>query len=103
MNSEKLKVIAAGMGCEVDLVDSAGVWVYPATISDKTGGRATYRYNPLVNNNEMVAIMERLLSEGQLSFEKIEDEVWLTNERSQQFTGKTINEAVCNAAYEHFK
>jgi len=66
-------------------------------------------YNPLTNNDQMVEIMEKLLRKGygvcvngwgnKILFEY----QILDCENNVVAEGKTINEAVCNAAYEHYK
>ena len=98
MNKEQLKIIAEGMGYEVRpslnplLADRVVVW----------NGKDIHTrgiYNPLTNNDQMVEIMERIPLEtkrdGDLHYARvIGTSIW--------FISKTLNEAVCNAAYEHF-
>ena len=97
MKPEQLKVIAEGMGYEgVEIVRGATVWITKTII-----------YRPhTTNNDQMVEIMEKLrltiwcepaIKEWCASKQ---DSLGDTNYQDE---GETINEAVCNAAYEYFK
>ena len=103
MEPEKLKVIAEGMGYEVELNNGYA----NATVYIRTLGNKIKAYRPdTTNSDQMVEIIGR--------FDKVEIErpmgsngdlavVRLTKgEKSYTGKGKTINEAVCNAAYEYF-
>ena len=106
MKPEQLKVIAEGMGYDsVEIREyetgAPSVWVRLPCQSQST------EYRPdTTNNDQMVEIMEKLFDLGWI-ISKFEDKYLLTLEVvcniSTQFTGKTINEAVCNYAYEYFK
>jgi len=100
MKPEQLKVIAEGMGY-INIHVSA-----PYVYIDYSHNDLLTNYNPLTNNDQMVEIIEKLLDLG-WTISKFEDKYLLTLEIvcnvSTQFMDKTINEAVCNAAYEYFK
>jgi len=99
MEAEKLKVIAEGMGYETERVKSNAGCDWVDIIID---GYIAVKYSPLTNNDQMVEIMERLLDIE--SVLEVERSLALDNTRFVNgCSGKTINEAVCNAAYEHFK
>ena len=100
MEAEQLKVIAEGMGYEIRSSktsmseDRLMVW-NGFDISTRQ------KYNPLTNNDQMVEIINEL---------KIDTEYWYRLDEwsaeprgGASRRGKTINEAVCNAAYEYFK
>jgi len=97
MEPEKLKVIAEGMGYRIH--------TYQNKILIDVGDSDWVPINPLANNDQMIEILERLLELG-WTISKFEDKYLLTLEVvcniSTQFTGKTINEAVCNTTYEYF-
>jgi len=100
MEPEQLKVIAEGMGYELNErgypVKYKGMEVFFLHVSDEQP------YNPLTNNDQMVEIMERL--EIDVEYTKYGVETGLiVNTKNYYGKGKTINEAVCNAAYEYFK
>jgi len=103
MDTEKLKVIAEGMGYEIHSIHDDIVFTIHAGF--RVNG---FPYQPdTTNNDQMVEIMERLKISA--SFRLVEKD-WLTStwgDSAQvgiiRATGKTINEAVCNAAYEYFK
>lgn len=104
---EQLKVIAENMpdGRPVDIDEDGCVWYvnYPST-TVYSGGRKilAVEYNPPTNDAQCMEIMEKL-------------KIWCRYMNNQWYTivdcdlsnaegrGKTINEAVCNAAYEYFK
>jgi len=107
ITQEQLKVIAEGMGYEAQPLTNQfnGLMVI-----FRGRGRIPFSYNPLTNNDQMVEIMERLkLSTSHL----INPDAILATlnisfldaeyEGDTEFEGKTIHEAVCNAAYEYFK
>ena len=102
MKPEQLKVIAEGMGYEVQRV--ADGWVYV-----KRGGfRDGFLYSPdTTNNDQMVEIMEKLIEvaadKAILLTKDVEYEIEMEAEDDIYVGGKTINEAVCNAAFEYFK
>ena len=110
MEVEELKVIAEGVGYEASITNKSmggdNMWV---NIKEHPLASATNIYNPLTNNDQMVEIMERLKVAVQWSRT---DSCWISEilflpENSDAIIydseGKTINEAVCNAAYEYFK
>ena len=95
MNTEKLKVIAEGMGHKEACIIGGHYFM----CGDLNG--ETYEYNPLTNDTQCMEIMKKLyICIDQMPSEKIYAQVKMDGE---WVTGKTINEAVCNAAYEHFK
>ena len=106
MNTEKLKVIAEGMGYTSwisDIYSKPECWYETGNMHEfiKKG-----RYNPTTNNDQMVEIMEKILNS--LKNIKIINFTSGVNVSFGFFgdlegEGKTINEAVCNAAYEYFK
>ena len=98
MKPEQLKVIAEGMGYKIQNIDPSSVYV-------KHAGFTVYGfpYNPLTNNDQMVEVMEKLSRHGILEIDSnIKGECFVTYD-SHDYSGKTINEAVCNAAYDYFK
>ena len=107
---EKLKVIAEGMpdGRPVEIEDGC-VWYmnYPPTTGEGYGVKVhAVEFNPLTNNDQLVEIMERLEIDLEHSATCSGDGVYAFIYKSLPTTkefGKTINEAVCAAAYEYFK
>jgi len=104
MKPEQLKVIAEGMGYKASIVGATdnskeyvGIWKNGCVV----GG-----HNPLINNDQMVDIFTYLIEKMGFSFHYIDNEYMLTLARYDKklisVKGKTINEAVCNAAYEYF-
>ena len=102
MKPEQLKVIAEGMGYEIEYES------YIVTEIDKPDtyiafvgvGKDQIQYNPLTNNDQMVEIITKL----QLVIDWAGDACFAgTYPNLNIYDGKTINEAVCNAAYEVFK
>ena len=97
MKPEQLKVIAEGMGYEniqiLRGIVRLNTWTVSRTILDE--------YKPhTTNNNQMVEIMGKL----KLSVYYYADvNTWYGRLNGDPSYGKTINEAVCNAAYEYFK
>jgi len=62
-------------------------------------------YNPLTNNDQMVEIMEKLIHLHNLSIHGgfAGTDTTIRNREGRSIAdGKTIHEAVCNAAYEYF-
>ena len=94
MAPDKLKLIAEGMGYEFP---SKGL---PDIIVVKgKDGHGFWNYNPLTNAEQCMEIMAKMLMDidsmaNHVGARVHGDRVWCT--------GKTINEAVCNAAYEYF-
>jgi len=95
MKAEQLKVIAEGMGYEVAYINTIGaVFIH---------GKLPSRYNPLTNNDQMVEIIEKLARDDSLEIKiTIGCKPLVTYNFADYYIGKTINEAVCNAAYEYF-
>ena len=103
MDTEKLKIIAEGMGYEIfsndnpRIKDRLVVW----------NGKDIHTrciYKPLTNNDQMVEIMEKLKITVRAIPNVSED--WFAEPYpygNRMGSGKTINEAACNAAYEYFK
>ena len=95
MNTEKIKVIARGMGIEVE--ETKLLVLIPAKSDLAPYLRGAY--SPLTNAEQLLEIMERL--KISIWFDGI---TWVAqiknNNRSLE---DTINEAVCEAAYEYFK
>ena len=96
LKPEKLKVIAEGMGYEASMHPNGWVYIW---IDDKW-----IKYNPLTNAEQCMEIMEEvkitLLYDFVLNYwsaSKVKGSKRIIGE------GKTINEAVCNAAFEYFK
>jgi len=99
MNPEQLKVIAEGMGYEVVVIRDH-VW-YDYDEYDLTKAKVYY---PLTNNDQMVEIMEKLARTNSLEIKiTLGCNPLITYDFTNYYAGKTINEAVCNAAYEYFK
>jgi hypothetical protein len=95
MNTDKLKVIAEGMGYYVNPSIEEGITV------DNEGHWIDYAPDTS-NNDQMVEIMEKL----KLCVEYMADGNYRSYPAGRMClmeTGKTINEAVCNAAFEYFK
>ena len=92
MKAEKLKVIAEGMGYKIAYI--VNDWV----MCEAMGGMI-FNYTPhLTNNDQLVEIMEKL------GLDVIYDQgIWKSGRDTANYYGKTISEAVCNAAYEYFK
>lgn len=104
MNSEKLKVIAEGMGYTWFDVSSDGL------ITDIKGWSACSKpvsslgYKPdTIRTDQMIDIMERLFDIG-CAIAKEDDSnnvvIYLNGEFMGE--GETTREAVCNAAFKHF-
>ena len=107
MKPEELKVIAYAIGkMNVHIRHEEVLHELPTC---EPHPRCIVTYNPLTNNDQMVEIMERLKVAVQWSRT---DSCWISEilflpENSDAIIydneGKTINEAVCNTAYEYFK
>ena len=107
MKAEKLKVIAEGMGYKIAYI--VNDWV----MCEAMGGMI-FNYTPhLTNNDQLVEIMEKLYMQtipwqGAFPY-KWHTRIFREDTNLREFVlrneayGKTINEAVCNAAYEYFK
>jgi len=103
MEAEQLKVIAEGMGYErvaLRNISAPKEYQWIALLGSEA-------YNPLTDNDQMVEIMDRLIHvidlfyfepfvDGSFKIVDVETDKIISE-------GKTINEAVCNAAYEYFK
>lgn len=104
MDAEKLKVIAEGMGYELRgssspyLTDRVVVW----------NGKDIHTraiYNPLTNDSQCMEIAHKLKINTEYFKDIDEWEAWRKESDNSvliTINGKTINEAVCNAAYEYF-
>ena len=96
MTPEQLKVIAEGMGYHFDCIND-GVVLVSTNVN-------LWEYNPITNNDQCMEIMEKLHTWVTWPFHKHSCEILISKEgKSYIGKGKTINEAVCNAAYEYFK
>lgn len=99
MNIEHLKVIAKGMGYKAKVTPSrCSIAVYPYSHCPKLVRWKLY--NPDTNNDQMVEIIKKCMLEttqdGGLHYARqVNATVWML--------GRTINEAVCIAAYGCFK
>ena len=98
MKPEQLKIIAIGMGYETAHTHKGRLF-YDGSFD------MPIEYEPdTTNNDQMVEIVDMLLDIG-CAIGKEENSnnvvVYLGGEFLGE--GKTINEAVCNAAYEYFK
>ena len=105
MEVEKLKAIAEGMGYrlrlnpdkEIVVLTGGGLWI--------EGNSHTYY--PLTNDTQCMEIMLHLFEKAGFSFHYIDGEYMFNLARYDKKLisekSKTINEAVCNAAYEYFK
>jgi len=96
MEAEKLKLIAEGMGyTNVFISEESGLLFGAAPNEGQTFGV----YHPDENNDQMVEIMERLKFKLEFSGESWDAEL---EKPFIYCLGKTINEAVCNAAFAFF-
>jgi len=89
MKPEQLKVIAEGMELFPNYITTDGI-LY---LGSPTFGGS--RYYPLTNNDQMVEIMEKLK-------ESLTWDDWGALMQIMYEEEETINEAVCNAAFEYF-
>lgn len=113
MEASKLKLIAEGMGYEyrqyASIESSKNMFAKDMAIEE---------YNPLTNDTQCMEIMEKLpvdiskQSTQTVGKPETEKSYWMAGARyfnkKGEFVrvleeGKTIKEAVCNAAYEYFK
>jgi len=104
MNAEKLKIVAAGMGYEVheDMGVRDGQGAICLYIYHANGTRKEYCPDT-TNNDQMVEIMEKALEINELvEFEKFTDKYYMVTDATT-YGGKTLAEAVCKWAYEHYK
>jgi len=103
MNAEKLKVIAEGIGYESVVIAKDCTPHKVMKHAEGTMGTLCRRddYNPLTDNDQMVEIMERL----KISLHFDESDRWYICINGSSVAGfsDSINEGVCNAAYEYFK
>jgi len=106
MKPEQLKVIAEGMGYVIFSIHPEGKSI---TVWDGVNIYTRKRYKPhTTNKNQMVEIMEKL----KISIQPlVNPNAWQAGIDPHSMLGhspalfkesKTINEAVCNAAYEYF-
>lgn len=96
--ADKLRVIAEGMGYIIIDTHAAN---FPDSVFIETS-LGDDVYDPITNNDQMVEIMERLKIDVEHHGDKIK--AWVNiKDSNRAFWGKTINEAVCNAAYEYLK
>ena len=113
MNTEQLKVIAEGMGYKTRIYNDACVkfkgqlQIEVETIEEDLNYYNWYRPDT-TNNDQMVEIMEKLYHQ-RLRLNAIYTNGEISHYEMSTWggvpvgSGKTINEAVCNAAYEYFK
>jgi len=106
MKPEQLKVIAEGMGYKSKVTPSRrSIKTYPYNYCPKL--ERWKLYNPLTNNDQMVEIMEKLKVKTWWNEDEKLRKAFIPSANNDIETGfgfgKTINEAVCNAAYEYFK
>jgi len=95
MKPEQLKVIALGMGYKIHSIHDDIVFISHAGF--RVNG---FPYQPdTTNNDQMVEIMERLKFKLEFSGESWDAEL---EKPFIYCLGKTINEAVCNAAFAFF-
>lgn len=110
MNAAQLRVIAIGMGYETELMMRPSERQYIDYFNNTRGGRAWRgKYDPENNPAQLLEIIEKLPFDQ--PSDKIGDGLWKADgiwKVQITFEGyvaesKSINEAVCNAAYEYFK
>lgn len=104
MEIEQLKIIADGMGYRTKVTPSrCAIATNPYEHCPNL--IRWVKYNPLQDNNQCMEIMEKIIHEGiyHIRGGANPDDVHI---RDKDYTliakGKTINEAVCNAALVHF-
>jgi len=115
LEAEKLKVIAKGMGYEAEIVSGVTMLIIMRSGNMVNGYqdiRDELPYKPnTTNNDQMVKIMGKLLDVFLEVRVRAVDETeiyWceLIHQEHEYMDvedmGKTINEAVCNAAWEYF-
>ena len=99
MTPEQLKVIAEGMGYEIICPKND---IKRFTVWDGEDMHTRCKYNPdTTNNDQMIEIMDGLKYNLKF-FDDTNEWVIFDKTRYCVGTGKTINKAVCNAAYEYF-
>ena len=109
MKPEELKVIAEGMGYISGLNGYMEPCFYKLIYTPcfyKLGGRhqEEIEYNPLTNNDQTVEIIGKLAEDNlEITYQKLNSNLHYIIIDGEEYKGKTINEAVCLAAYEHFK
>ena len=105
MEPEKLKIIARRMGYEVELADSAGVWVYPQHSTNNECGRGAYLYNPSTDAEQAYEIEEWLVeNEYIITIGKFRSGLYSVDvtralHECYMQTGKTRAEAVLSAIW----
>jgi len=98
MELSKLKVIAEGMGYEI----YSTVSLTRKSIKIYIDESYEIEYCPDTTNN-MVEIMDKALEINELvEFEKFTDKYYMVTDATT-YGGKTLAEAVCKWAYEHYK
>lgn len=96
METKKLKVIAEGMGyTNVFIREESGLLFAAAPNEGQTFGV----YHPDENNDQMVEIVNKF--QFDINWFELSCVIFLNGDMIGE--GNTINEAVCNAAYEYFK
>jgi len=104
MEPEKLKIIAEGMGYERVVIAKDCNPPKVMKLRVRLVGFERDEYNPLTNNDQMVKIMEKCKICVMPHDIEVFWEAYLGYKgKIYEANGKTINEAVCNAAYEHYK
>jgi len=102
MEAEQLVVIAEGLGYDVAKSGDKKYNANGDVIVIKDNKVA--HFNPLKDNNQMVEILTKLINLGGLLDScHIKDEnnfMIYFDMPTRVYEGKTINEAVCNAAYD---
>lgn len=108
MDVEKLKIISEGMGYETRMWPEGHPEKELQIKKEGLNGYVYYNwYRPhTTNNDQMVEILKKLISAGGLldgCHAEDEDSFMIYFDEPMRFyTAKTINEAVCNAAFEYF-
>ena len=100
MNTEQLRVIAEGMGYKIHSVSDGIVFISHAGF--RVNG---FPYQPdTTNNDQMVEIMEKLEIDIEHKASGLVAYTYKGNNEVLLYSGqgKSINEAVCAAAYEYF-
>jgi len=98
MKPEQLKVIAEGMGYETE-IRSGTFNTLNCYIQARGEKGINHLYFPLTNNDQMVEILNKF--QFDIQWFGLTCVIFLNGAMIGE--GKTIHEAVCNAAYEHFK
>lgn len=99
---EMLKVVALGMGYEDAEILRSSVIIAKSRVSDTSTVMA--EYNPLTNAEQCMEIMEKLRIDLEFWADSVDAIINKHNDNADVITryGKTINEAVVNAAFEYF-